>query len=214
MALDSLAVFFSAALLLALAPGPDNLFVLTLSLNHGRFAGLQVVAGLCSGLLFHTLIVVTGIAALLDSSPTAIDLLKIPGACYLLYLAWGYWRPAKGSGSTSTSTSTSTAQTRQTPGKLYLRGLIMNISNPKVALFFLAFLPQFVFPGKGEFHTQVIMLGLLFMLATIVVFGGIALVAGSYSRSIAASPGRALWLGRITGLVLAALALNLFSGWL
>jgi threonine/homoserine/homoserine lactone efflux protein len=208
MALDSLAVFFSAALLLALAPGPDNLFVLTLSLNHGRFAGLQVVAGLCSGLLFHTLIVVTGIAALLDSSPTAIDLLKILGACYLLYLAWGYWRPAKSSGSTSS------AQTRQTPGKLYLRGLIMNISNPKVALFFLAFLPQFVFPGQGEFHTQVIMLGLLFMLATIVVFGGIALVAGSYSRSIAASPGRALWLGRITGLVLAALALNLFSGWL
>ncbi|HEY5931038.1 MAG TPA: LysE family translocator, partial [Burkholderiales bacterium] len=90
--LDSVLVFFTASALLALAPGPDNIFVLTLSALHGRKAGLLVTLGLCTGLVGHTLAVALGIAALFQASAIAFAALKIAGACYLLYLAWGAFR--------------------------------------------------------------------------------------------------------------------------
>ena len=89
--LDTSLAFFAASVLLALAPGPDNVFVLLHSAMHGRRAGLLVVAGLCSGLLFHTAAVALGLAALLAASATAFTVLKLCGAAYLLWLAWGAW---------------------------------------------------------------------------------------------------------------------------
>jgi threonine/homoserine/homoserine lactone efflux protein len=206
MAADSLAVFFSASLLLALAPGPDNLFVLSLSLNHGRRAGLLVVAGLCSGLLVHTGIVATGLAATLATFPSAMKLITTIGAVYLVYLAWLYWRSA--------STHAAPPPAPTTGAKLYLRGFIMNVSNPKVGLFFLAFLPQFVDPAGPQPALQVVMLGMLFILSTVVIFGGIALLAGRYNQRIAENPLHQRWMNRVTSLVLLLLALNLLRSWL
>ena len=117
--------FFGIALLLGLSPGPDNLFVLMQSATQGRRAGLLVTLGLCTGLLAHTAAVALGLAALLASSPAAFGALKLAGAAYLLYLAWGAWRaPA--------ALSEQQGQPALQPWRLYGRGVLMNLSNPKV----------------------------------------------------------------------------------
>lgn len=206
MPLDVLLIFFAAAALLALAPGPDNLFVLTQSLAYGSRAGLLVVLGLCSGLVFHTAVVAMGLAALLRASPNALLLVKVLGAGYLLYLAGMSWRHARD--------ATAERQPVLLSGpQLYRRGVIMNASNPKVALFFLAFLPQFVDPERGGVTMQIVILGVVFALATILVFGGIALLAGRYAEKLNASPARRAWLNRGTALVFVFLAVNLLAGW-
>ena len=206
MPLDVLLIFFGAAVLLALAPGPDNLFVLTQSLAYGSRAGLLVVLGLCSGLVFHTTVVALGLAALLRASPNALLAVKLAGAAYLLYLAWMSWRHARDASRSRQPVALSGAQ-------LYRRGVIMNASNPKVALFFLAFLPQFVDPAYGPVTGQIVMLGGVFALATILVFGAIALLAGRYAERLNASARRRAWLNRGVSLVFLFLAVNLLAGW-
>ena len=208
MPLDSLVVFFGASVLLALAPGPDNMFVLSLSLNHGPRAGLLVVSGLCSGLLVHTLLVASGLATLLLAAPAALNLVASAGALYLLYLAWVYWQPA------SDDQPSEPTNPSASPRRLYLRGFIMNVTNPKVGVFFLAFLPQFIDPTHPQASLQVALLGLLFILSTILVFGSIALVAGRYHRVIADNAGTRLWMARLTSLLLVLLAMKLFGNWL
>ncbi len=124
----SLAVFFTAALLLAMLPGPDNLFVLSQSLIGGPAAGFMITLGLCTGLLVHITAVSLGVAALIKASDLAFTALKVAGAGYLLYLAW---RAFRASGLTTTA-----GGERLTPGQFYRRGIIMNVSNPKVTVFF------------------------------------------------------------------------------
>ena len=202
MPIDVLLIFFATAVLLALTPGPDNLFVLTQSLAFGHRAGVLVTLGLCSGLVFHTSLVAFGLAAIMAASPRLLTLIKIIGVSYLLYLAWMSWRDSSGSAQKRPA--------RQLSGwALYRRGVIMNATNPKVALFFLAFLPQFIDVKYGSVVAQVIALGVLFMLATIVVFGGIALLAGRYSERLNQSPQRRLMLHRAVSVVFVFLALNL-----
>ena len=137
--------FFPVALLLALSPGPDNLFVLVQSATGGRRAGFAVVAGLMLGVMVHTLAVALGLAAVFAASATAFTVLKLLGAAYLLYLAWGAWRaPAM----LVASDAGAPAHPPPWP-RLMARGVVMNLTNPKVVLFFLALLPQFVQPGQG-----------------------------------------------------------------
>ena len=194
--------FFAASVALALAPGPDNLFVLTLSALHGRVAGWIVVLGLCTGLLVHISAVALGLAALVLASPTAFLVIKFVGAGYLLWLAWGAFRAgAAGAGD---------SKVEQLPaGALYLRGIVMNVTNPKVGLFFLAFLPQFVDAGRGPVALQVGQLGLLFILATALIFGAIAWGAGALSDWFGRSPVVEVWLNRVAGVVFVALAVRL-----
>ena len=128
-------VFLFAAVLLALSPGPDNLFVLTQSALHGRRVGWLITLGLCTGLLVHTTAVVIGVAALLRTSAVAFNILRVAGAAYLLWLAWQMWR--------ATSLPAGNARPPLRNWQYYRRGIIMNVTNPKVTLFFLAFLPQF-----------------------------------------------------------------------
>jgi len=168
-------VFFAASVMLGLAPGPDNLFVLAQSALQGPAAGLFVTAGLCTGLLVHTTAVALGVAALIQSSLLAFSILKGVGAAYLLYLAWQAFRSSSGP-------EADPARNRLRPGQLYRRGIIMNVTNPKVSIFFLAFLPQFVDPANGPVVAQIIQLGALFIIATVLVFGSVALLAGSFGR--------------------------------
>lgn len=177
--LDTLLMFTAASTALALAPGPDNIFVLSQSMLHGRRAGFFVTLGLCSGLVVHIAAVALGIAAVLVASTVAFTLLKVLGAAYLLYLAWGAFR-AGGS-------SLPSAAAERSGKALYLRGILMNVSNPKVAIFFLAFLPQFVDMDRGSVAVQIVILGLVFMAAAFLVFCGIAWAANSLGKLIMGS---------------------------
>ncbi len=194
--------FFGLSLLLSLSPGPDNLFVLMQSATQGRRAGLLVTLGLCTGLLGHTAAVALGLAALLAASPAAFGLLKLAGAAYLLYLAWGAWHAP------ATLQAEGKALNLQ-PWRLYGRGVLMNLSNPKVAIFFLALLPQFVQEDAGPVHWQIVQLGAIFMLATLIVFGGFAWVAAWLGGLLRSSAHAQRWLNRAAATVFAGLAVRL-----
>lgn len=204
MPIDVLATFAVAVILLALAPGPDNLFVLTQSALNGAKSGLWVVLGLCSGLVFHSLAVAMGLAALLKASTFAFTLIKFAGVAYLLYLAYGALRAPVQNMDQSVP--------KRPPWSLYRRGLIMNITNPKVAIFFLAFFPQFTDPSYGPMLIQIATLGSVFVMATLLVFGAIALLAGGLSDRMAQTPAVQLWMNRIAGLVFIGLAAKIALG--
>lgn len=194
--------FFGVAVLLALSPGPDNLFVLMQSAMWGRSSGLYVVLGLCTGLVGHTVAVAVGLAALFAASETAFMALKLAGAVYLVYLAWGAFRaPA-----TLSAQEGPPAQSRL---RLYQRGIIMNLSNPKVSIFFLAFLPQFTDPDRGSVAMQTLSLGALFMLSTLLVFGLVAWFAGALGERMQKSRRAQRALNWTAGTVFLGLALRL-----
>ena len=202
ISLNTALAFFGASVLLALAPGPDNVFVLLQSAMRGRGAGLRVVLGLCTGLIGHTAAVAGGLAALFAASATAFAVVKWLGALYLAWLAWLAFRAPAGDVDGGPAA----------PGDgwaMYRRGVLMNLTNPKVAIFFLAFLPQFADPARGPIWTQIVALGALFIAATMLVFGAIAWFAGSIGLWLRRSPGARVALNRTAGAVFLLLALRL-----
>ncbi|MDY0390571.1 MAG: LysE family translocator [Desulfobulbus oligotrophicus] len=200
--LSTLVMFSSASVLLALAPGPDNIFVLTQSALKGKLVGLVVTMGLCTGLLVHTSAVVLGAAVIFQTSALAFHALKYIGAGYLLYLAWHAFRAG--------ATRVDSQQTQEISlWRYYVRGIIMNVTNPKVSIFFLAFLPQFTTPGRGSLSLQLIVLGLLFIVATFVVFGAISLLAATLGQLLTKSDRLQILLNRVAGTVFVGLALKL-----
>lgn len=203
MPAELLLVFFVTASLLAIAPGPDNIFVLTQSLAYGSRAGLLVVLGLCSGLVMHTTLVALGLAALIASSDKLLVFIKLLGAAYLIYLAWQNWQHSR-------QLQAGNSTVKLDDWQLYRRGIIMNATNPKVGLFFLAFLPQFLDVSHGPLTTQMILLGGLFILSTLLVFGGIALLAGRLGQQMQMASGRRVWFSRAVSVIFVLLAMNLF----
>lgn len=199
--IDVAAAFFMTSVVLALAPGPDNIFVLTQSALLGRLAGIWVVLGLCTGLIVHTCAVSFGVAVIFQTSPIAFSALKIAGASYLVYLAYQAFRAG--------ATEMDGGGVRGSFRKLYLRGIVMNLTNPKVSIFFLAFLPQFVNPAHGSIPGQMVQLGGLFMVATVVVFGAIALLAGSLGAILRRSQAVQIYLNRFAAVVCIGLAVKL-----
>lgn len=202
--LDALIPFFVASLILALVPGPDNIFVMTQSALYGKLSGLVVTLGLCTGLIVHTSAVAFGVAAVFKASALAFTILKTVGAGYLLYLAYQAFR-------SSASDLKGENGGRLGLGRLYARGIIMNITNPKVSIFFLAFLPQFADPARGSLSLQMILLGNVFIVATILVFGSIAVMAGALGQWLTRSSGAQIVMNRLAGTVFAVLALKLIT---
>lgn len=200
--LSTLLLFTSASLLLALAPGPDNIFVLTQAALKGRLVGFVVTLGLCTGLIVHTSAVALGVAAVFQASALAFNLLKYAGAAYLLYLAWGAFRAGASVLSSESDQEISLA-------RYYLRGIVMNVTNPKVSIFFLAFLPQFTRPEQGHLPLQMLVLGAIFILATLLVFGAISLLAGVLGQWLRRSARAQQLLNKTAAVVFAALALKL-----
>jgi threonine/homoserine/homoserine lactone efflux protein len=195
-------MFFTTSILLALSPGPDNLFVMTQAARQGKWAGLFVTLGLCTGLLCHTAAVTFGLAALFKASATAFTILKFTGAAYLLYLAWLSFRAGESTGALA-------AAEVLNPSALYRRGIIMNITNPKVSIFFLAFLPQFATPEHGPLTAQLLLLGGVFIIATLIVFGAISLLAGVFGEHFRKSAFAQRVLNRAAAGIFAGLALKL-----
>ena len=174
MAFSLWLAFFGASVLLAIAPGPDNLFGLMQSAVFGVRAGMIVVLGLATGLLLQTLAAALGIAAVVAAVPALFWAIKCLGAAYLLWLAWQAWTHAKDAARGHDAVKLSGLA-------LWRRGVVMNITNPKVQIFFLAFFPQFVPAGVTGWPLvlQMVIQGVTFIFATIVVFGAIAWGAGA-----------------------------------
>lgn len=176
--LASLALFMTATLALNLAPGPDMLYVSTRSLTQGRRAGVISALGIAAGAVVHTVAIASGLAALLRALPLAYEIVRFAGAAYLIWLGVQALRGKVGPASRKTLD-------RASEWTVFRQGAITNILNPKVALFFLAFLPQFADPARGSVALQIVVLGFLFNIS-----GTIVNIAVAY---LAASAGR--WLG-------------------
>ena len=199
----TVAIFLLTSAALAAVPGPDNIFVLTQSALHGRKAGIVITMGLCTGLLVHTFLVALGVAAIVQASPLAFSALKAIGAAYLLYLALHAIRtiPIEPGSDDIPAVSNS---------DLYSRGIIMNITNPKVAVFFLAFLPQFTNSEYGLAITlQIIILGGLFIITAFFVFTAIACGASLIGKWLAQNTMAQRAINYIAALIYCGLALNI-----
>jgi len=199
---EILLTFLTASFLISVAPGPDNIFVLAQSAMFGRRAGLFVVFGLCTGLIVHTVAVAFGVAVIFQTSQVAFSILKTVGAFYLVYLAWKAFRSSGNEVQDGPVSEVS-------PRGLYRRGIIMNITNPKVSIFFLAFIPQFADPARGSVTLQLLSFGGLFILSTLIVFGSISFLAGTLGHWFSQSDKAQKVLNRIAGVVFLGLAIKL-----
>lgn len=207
--------FFIAALVVALAPGPDNLFVLAQSATHGAKAGFSVICGLCTGICVQTILLIVGVSALIAASPIAFFVLQCCGAAYLLYLAYKSFQVRAGVVKFDSPECHSGAQSaiESLPfRRLYLRGIIMNLTNPKAVLFALSFIPPAVDMSRDMSPTlQMVVLGAEFVTATFIVFGSIALLAGAVKKFMLNSPKANRNLNWFSGCVFVALAIALFA---
>ncbi|WP_299454932.1 LysE family translocator [uncultured Pigmentiphaga sp.] len=197
-----LLLFLSMSVGVTIAPGPDNLQVLARSLSQGRTAGIAAALGFASGCLFHTALAVLGVAALLKASPMAFDAIRLAGAAYLLWLAVQVLRNRGGFSPTSGPQPLSHA-------RIFGQSVLANMLNPKVTLFFLVFLPQFVNPWAGHPDWQMLWLGVIFMVQAAVVFCLIAWFAGLVGQLLRRRPHVGVWLDRLAGLIFLFLAIRI-----
>ncbi|MCF8714957.1 LysE family translocator [Joostella atrarenae] len=175
---EVLIAFVFATAALAIAPGPDNIYVLLQSMVHGVKSGLVTVCGLISGCLVHTTLVAFGVSTLIKQTPFLFTVLKLFGACYLLYLAYKVY---KGSSEIDISSSQIPKKTYKA---LFKQGFFMNVLNPKVSIFFLAFFPGFLFSDTLNSIWQFYILGAIFMVVSFIIFSCIAVLSGKLSDYI------------------------------
>lgn len=203
-ALETLLAFIAASVAVTLSPGPDNLMVLAQGIARGQRAGLGIALGCALGCFTHTLWATLGVSALLLASPNAFMALKFAGAAYLAWLGVQALR------SRGTVDGAGAVVGRPVPWYRHVaRGFIANAINPKVALFFLAFLPQFTQPAAGNPSLQMLVLGAVFAAQTVVVFGAIALASARIGGMLARTPQSGMWLDRLAGCVFIGLAAHL-----
>ncbi|OGA96263.1 MAG: lysine transporter LysE [Betaproteobacteria bacterium RIFCSPLOWO2_12_FULL_66_14] len=189
--MPELALFLVASFALTIAPGPDNMQVLARGISQGRAAGVTAALGFAAGCLFHTTLAAVGLAAALRSSAVAFQLIKLGGGVYLIWIGLQALR-SRGSFSLAGS-----APARK--WAIFRQSVLGNMMNPKVTLFFLVFLPQFVNRDAGRPEWQMMLLGLVFMLQTVVIFGAIGLGAGLVGGWLQRRPRAGLWLNRLAG---------------
>lgn len=200
---SSLIAFALIAFGMVLTPGPNMIYLISRSISQGPGAGLISLGGVALGFVFYIFCATFGITAVLFAVPFAYDALRLAGAAYLLYLAWQAVKPG------ARSAFEVKALGRDTPARLFAMGFVTNLLNPKIALFYLSLLPQFISPEQGSVFMQSLVLGLVQVSISITVNGMIALTAGSIALFFARRP---LWLTVqrwFMGTVLAGLALHM-----
>ena len=195
------AEFLITSLIVVLIPGTGVLFTVSAGLFLGRRASLYAALGCTLGILPHLLASIAGLAALLHVSALAFHLLKLAGAAYMLYLAWATWRER---GSLSLDTPGETGA-----GRIVLRAVLMNVLNPKLTIFFLAYLPQFIVADAGTPLMQMLGLSAVFMAMTLAVFVVYGLLAHAAQRAILGSPRVLNWMQKGFAAVFASLGINL-----
>lgn len=197
--------FLAAAVVLTATPGPDNLMVLSMGMSRGRRAGIAFGLGCALGCLSHTLLAVVGVSALVAASPLAFTALKLAGGAYLLWMGVQAWRHA---GAVRLGTEGGAATSLR---QLFVKGLIANAINPKVVLFFLSFLPQFVVAPQGPVAAQLGLLGLLFTAQAALLFGLLGWFSGGIGAWLNRRPGVGRWLDRLAGTVFVALGARMIA---
>ncbi|WP_347248404.1 LysE family translocator [Zoogloea sp.] len=200
--LDTLLAFLGISILITLAPGPDNLMVIGRSLAYGQRAGMAFGLGCAAGCITHIAWASLGVAALVRASTGLLVTIKLGGAAWLLWLGIQALRSGGRLSATAGGPTRSGMQD-------FRQGCVANALNPKVGLFFLAFLPQFADPARGPISLQMLILGLTFAAQTIVIFGTMALAAGHLGQLLARLPGLGRWLDRLCGLLFIGLAAHL-----
>lgn len=173
--LDQLIPFILASVLLTISPGPDIIYVLVQSISHGKKAGIVSSLGLVSGVLIHSSLVAFGISGLIRESENIFLIIKIFGALYLFYLAFRVWKS-----NPEISIDSEGLKVRNNLS-MFSKGFIMNVLNPKVSIFFLAFFPGFLWNPNGDLIFQFYFLGFVFLLQALIIFGTVALLAGNIS---------------------------------
>ncbi len=196
----TLLAFIPAGLALNLTPGADMMFCLGQGLKSGRRAAMAANFGIALGGMVHTLLAALGLGALVAAHPAAFEAIRWLGVFYLLWLAVTALRARPGAFGQREKTFPA--------GKIFLQALMVNLMNPKVILFILAFLPQFVDPSR-PLLPQFMTLGVVFCLGGLIVNGAVGLFAGSIGQRVAHSAGLAKWLSRISATIFGALALRL-----
>ncbi len=175
--IETLVSFSIATFALAISPGPDNIYVLTQSLANGTKSGIATTAGLISGCIVHTTLLAFGISAIITASEELFYAIKVFGACYLLYLAYKVYKSDE-------HISLAENAPKKSYTQLFKTGVIMNLVNPKVMIFFLAFFPGFLWNEDGNTVLQFYILGITFMMVSFITFSSIALAAGKISSLI------------------------------
>jgi len=200
--LETIIAFIVASVVLSFVPGPDNIFVMTQSALKGWRVGFYITLGLCTGLIGHTFLVVVGVSVIFQTSAIAFNGLKIMGACYLVYLGWLSLK--------NKELVIGESKEKSTNKSYYITGIVMNLTNPKVALFFLVFLPQFVDVSRGSVTIQIALFGILFILSALCVFTSIAYLGSSLERFLKKSKSVGNNINKLAAFVYFALAINLF----
>jgi threonine/homoserine/homoserine lactone efflux protein len=200
---EQIFAFLSAAVLITVSPGPDNLMVLGVGMSRGRAKGMAFGLGCALGCLTHTILATLGVSALIAASPMAFTALKVLGGVYLIWLGWGALR------STGGARVEGGALPDESLPRLFGKGLFANSVNPKVVLFFLSFLPQFVVAGNGPVSWQTAQLGLLFTLQACVLFGLLGYFSGAIGKWINRNPRAGLWMDRVAGTIFVGLGIRL-----
>ena len=197
---SQLIAFVVAATLLGITPGPDIIYVITRGATQGPRPAIAAAAGLTTGVIGHTALTVVGISAILAASATAFTVVKLAGAAYLIYLGIRAWR--------SGPLSFADADGGKAVGAIYRQTIIMNLLNPKVALFFLAFLPQFVNPAAGPVGPQLALLGALFMAVAFVVMSSAGLIGAQLRGLLVRSRHAARAANKVAGSVFIVLGIG------
>lgn len=200
---SSIYLFIATSFILCLVPGPDNIYVLTQGMTKSKKAAFITTLGLTSGITIHTTAAAFGISVIFQTSEIAFNLVKFAGAAYLLYIAYQAFKHRNVPLDLSIQNSSSELK------KLYIKGFIMNILNPKVSIFFLAFLPQFVTPANGNIPMQMITLGIIFMTLTIITFSLIGVAGNVLSKKLLEKPSIVKYMNILTSFVLGGLAVKL-----
>lgn len=194
--------FLGVAIVLTLMPGPDNLFVLAQSISNGKNAGISTALGLCTGLIVHITAATIGITAIIYQSSLAFHLVKYAGAAYLLFLAYKSFREKSSSFDLKNGSQLNYKS-------LYKKGIIMNLLNPKVSLFFLAFLPQFVNYESGDASIQMLVYGVIFLIQALILFTLLSIFAGKVGHFLRKSPSLSKKINIIQGSLFALIGLKI-----
>lgn len=205
---DQLLPFLLTAVLLTATPGPDNLMVLSVGASKGRRLGMAFGLGCATGCLSHTVLVALGVSAVLAASPMAFTALRVVGGAYLVWLGIGALRSRGGAGAPARG-SGEVVDPRDTATRQFFKGMLANAINPKVVLFFLSFLPQFVVPANGQVPLQMAVLGVVFALQAAVLFAALGWFAGGIGQWLQQRPRAGLWLDRVAGVVFVGLGLRM-----
>jgi threonine/homoserine/homoserine lactone efflux protein len=203
---NDLALYVVASLALIATPGQDMIYVIGRALAQGRVAGLSSAVGVCLGILVHTALAAIGVGAVLQASEALFTVLKLAGAAYLVYLG------LRMIATRAVPIDARTGASRASPMSLVLQGVLSNVTNPKIILFFFAFLPQFVDPASPHPTRDLIALGVLYAMLALPVKAGVALVAARLSGRMSRQPRALAWMNRACGALLVALGIRLARG--